>query len=84
MDSIVTKTINLNVKNEDEPPTLVKAVNVEDTSKQVNEQTDDVNMQDLDRNSQKYRLAMIEKSLSDVRTLRSYTSASTIAPEVSY
>lgn len=36
----------------------------------------------LDRNSQKYRLAMIEKALSDVRSMRTYTSASTIAPEV--
>ncbi|CAK1580799.1 unnamed protein product [Parnassius mnemosyne] len=36
----------------------------------------------LDKNSQKYRLAMIEKALSDVRSMRTYTSASTIAPEV--
>lgn len=36
----------------------------------------------LDKTSQKYRLAMIEKALSDVRSTRSYTSASTIAPEV--
>ncbi|XP_039758694.1 serine/threonine-protein kinase RIO2 [Pararge aegeria] len=38
--------------------------------------------EELDKNSQKYRLAMIEKALSDVRSMRSYTSASTIAPEV--
>ncbi|KAL0870777.1 hypothetical protein ABMA27_005709 [Loxostege sticticalis] len=37
---------------------------------------------ELDKNSQKYRLAMIEKALSDVRSMRTYTSASTIAPEV--
>lgn len=41
-----------------------------------------VNIADLDKNSQKYRLAMIEKALSDVRSMRSYTSASTIAPDV--
>ncbi|KOB78689.1 Serine/threonine-protein kinase rio2 (Rio kinase 2) [Operophtera brumata] len=40
------------------------------------------NIADLDKNSQKYRLAMIEKALSDVRSMRSYTSASTIAPDV--
>lgn len=37
---------------------------------------------ELDRDSQKYRLAMIEKALSDVRSMRSYMSACTIAPEV--
>lgn len=37
---------------------------------------------DLDKNSQKYRLAMIEKALSDVRSMRTYSSASTIAPEI--
>lgn len=84
LENIINKTINLNVTNEEEPPVLVIAVNVEESSKQVNEELDDINVQDLDRNSQKYRLAMIEKSLSDVRTMRSYTSASTIAPEVSY
>ncbi|XP_028173049.1 serine/threonine-protein kinase RIO2 isoform X1 [Ostrinia furnacalis] len=40
------------------------------------------NVGELDKNSQKYRLAMIEKALSDVRSMRTYTSASTIAPEV--
>ncbi|XP_026326042.1 serine/threonine-protein kinase RIO2 [Hyposmocoma kahamanoa] len=81
VERIITKTINLNIKNDEEPPTLVKAVNIEESIKQVNEDLDDVNGQ-LDMTSQKYRLAMIEKSLSDVRTMRSYTSASTIAPEV--
>ncbi|XP_032514513.2 serine/threonine-protein kinase RIO2 [Danaus plexippus] len=46
------------------------------------ELTDSRAEEEDDVNSQKYRLKMIEKTLSDVRTMRSYTSASTIAPEV--
>nr|XP_021191212.2 serine/threonine-protein kinase RIO2 [Helicoverpa armigera] len=76
---ITTKTVNLTIedkdtpketKNEDEEeiPTLVDPTENSDG--------------DLDKNSQKYRLAMIEKALSDVRSMRTYTSASTIAPEV--
>lgn len=48
-----------------------------DTSEEKGDQ-----LPDLDKNSQKYRLAMIEKALSDVRSMRSYASASTIAPDV--
>lgn len=35
-----------------------------------------------ERISQKQRLAMVEKALSDVKSMRSYSTASTIAPEV--
>lgn len=41
-----------------------------------------VDEEKIDKNSQKYRLAMVEKALSDVRSMRTYTSASTIAPEI--
>ncbi|XP_022824712.1 serine/threonine-protein kinase RIO2 [Spodoptera litura] len=44
--------------------------------------TEETSDSDLDKNSQKYRLAMIEKALSDVRSMRTYSSASTIAPEI--
>ncbi|GBP94963.1 Mariner Mos1 transposase [Eumeta japonica] len=40
------------------------------------------NCGNVNKGDQKYRLAMIEKTLSDIRSMRSYTSASTIAPEV--
>lgn len=36
----------------------------------------------IDKTSQKYRLAMVEKALSDVRSMRSFSTVSTIAPEV--
>ncbi|CAG4955576.1 unnamed protein product [Parnassius apollo] len=49
---------------------------------EFNDDVRDEKLTDLDKNSQKYRLAMIEKALSDVRSMRTYTSASTIAPEV--
>lgn len=53
---------------------------VSEGNDKVSEDNDKVG--ELDKNSQKYRLAMVEKALSDVRSMRSYTSASTIAPEV--
>lgn len=77
------KTVTLTVKDKEnnieqeineednEVPTLVKHTAEEDE-----------NSEEMDKNSQKYRLAMIEKALSDVRSMRTYTSASTIAPEV--
>uniref|UniRef100_A0A2A4K6K0 Serine/threonine-protein kinase RIO2 n=2 Tax=Heliothis virescens TaxID=7102 RepID=A0A2A4K6K0_HELVI len=76
---ITTKTVKLTIEDKDTPkenknvdeeeiPTLVDATESGDG--------------ELDKNSQKYRLAMIEKALSDVRSMRTYTSASTIAPEV--
>lgn len=61
-----------NVKEDEDVPTLVKP------EQEGNEE----NAEELDKNSQKYRLAMIEKTLSDVRSMRTYTSASTIDPEV--
>ncbi|XP_023939389.2 serine/threonine-protein kinase RIO2 [Bicyclus anynana] len=67
----ITK-LSIDNKNEDEIPTLVPA----------DVQNNTEGKEERDRNSQKYRLAMIEKALSDVRSMRSYTSASTIAPEV--
>ncbi|XP_045775859.1 serine/threonine-protein kinase RIO2 isoform X2 [Maniola jurtina] len=57
--------------------------NTEDTQNNPEDTTNSTEgIEELDKNSQKYRLAMIEKALSDVRSMRSYTSASTIAPEV--
>ncbi|XP_035447472.2 serine/threonine-protein kinase RIO2 [Spodoptera frugiperda] len=58
-----------NKDNEEEIPQLV-------------DPTEEKSDSDLDKNSQKYRLAMIEKALSDVRSMRTYSSASTIAPEI--
>ncbi|XP_059062227.1 serine/threonine-protein kinase RIO2 [Achroia grisella] len=76
IEHITNKTVNLNISDDkdEEIPNLVPA---EGHNPVVEE-----NIAELDRNSQKYRLAMIEKALSDVRSMRSYTSASTIAPEV--
>ncbi|KAJ0174953.1 hypothetical protein K1T71_009094 [Dendrolimus kikuchii] len=83
MIEIASKTIKSITDNEmnavipkidetEEIPTLVSQEKIgEDTEKDIEE-----------RNTQKYRLAMIEKALSDVRSMRTYTSASTIAPEV--
>ncbi|XP_026749920.1 serine/threonine-protein kinase RIO2 [Galleria mellonella] len=76
IEHVVDKTVKLNVKDdksEEEVPNLVPA--------ETRLEEED-NIAELDRTSQKYRLAMIEKALSDVRSQRSYTSASTIAPEV--
>ncbi|KAJ2949369.1 hypothetical protein O0L34_g15282 [Tuta absoluta] len=91
---ITTKIVNLQIKDSDEPPTLVPAPNIQekndepqikktdDVTEEFHDTFDETNTEGLDKNSQKYRLAMIEKALSDVRSMRSYTSASTIAPEV--
>lgn len=84
MGEITTKTVKLTISDQkpvvddgEEIPNLVSAK--EDTIKDPEAEE---NVAELDRNSQKYRLAMIEKALSDIRSMRSYTSASTIAPEV--
>ncbi|CAH2087674.1 unnamed protein product [Euphydryas editha] len=69
-----TESLSINDKIEtEEIPTLVP---VEVSEEQRS------NAEKEDKTSQKYRLAMIEKALSDVRSNRSYTSASTIAPEI--
>ncbi|XP_049871650.1 serine/threonine-protein kinase RIO2 [Pectinophora gossypiella] len=86
LDAVTAKTVNLAITDTDEPPTLVLATkeiekDKENEDKRKKEEEDTIG-EPLDRNSQKYRLAMIEKALSDVRTMRSYTSASTIAPDV--
>ncbi|CAH0718099.1 unnamed protein product, partial [Brenthis ino] len=70
IQNVMNDTKNLSVTETEEIPTLVP----------IKEPEDGENKED--KNSQKYRLAMIEKALSEVRTMRSYTSASTIAPEV--
>ncbi|XP_022129935.2 serine/threonine-protein kinase RIO2 [Pieris rapae] len=74
---LTEKTDNLSL--DDEVPTLVLNPSTEPDTK---ENTEDNEENKEDKTSQKYRLAMIEKALSDVRSMRSYTSASTIAPEV--
>ncbi|KAM3960446.1 uncharacterized protein ACR2FA_000379 [Aphomia sociella] len=72
VEQIIDKTVKLDITDskDEEVPTLVPAET----------HSEDDNITELDKNSQKYRLAMIEKTLSDVRSMRSYTSASTIAP----
>ncbi|XP_063368128.1 serine/threonine-protein kinase RIO2 [Cydia amplana] len=78
------KTVSLEIQ--DEPPQLIAVTEHKLTEDQLTDQDklteEDDKLTELDRNSQKYRLAMVEKALSDVRSMRSYTSASTIAPEV--
>lgn len=82
---IITKTVKLTITDKEVTKAPEKEQHNEDDDvptlvKQTTEEED--NIGDLDKNSQKYRLAMIEKALSDVRSMRTYTSASTIAPEV--
>lgn len=69
---IITKTVNLTITDKESPKT--------EDEEEIPTLVDPT--EELDKNSQKYRLAMIEKALSDVRSMRTYTSASTIAPEV--
>lgn len=68
---------------------IEKLPNLNDTSNfedlQENFETEDKlsSLSKCDKNSQMYKLAMIEKTLSDVRSVRSFsTNASTFAPEV--
>ncbi|XP_047505778.1 serine/threonine-protein kinase RIO2 [Pieris napi] len=77
VQKLTERTDNLSL--DDEVPTLVLNPSTEPDTK---ENTEDNEENKEDKTSQKYRLAMIEKALSDVRSMRSYTSASTIAPEV--
>ncbi|CAH2049046.1 unnamed protein product, partial [Iphiclides podalirius] len=75
-EELTNKTVDLSMEKEQEIeeeklPTLVPVEGIKEQK-----------LSEFDRNSQKYRLAMIEKALSDVRSMRTYTSASTIAPEV--
>ncbi|KAI8434435.1 hypothetical protein MSG28_012466 [Choristoneura fumiferana] len=77
IEHITHKTVSLDIRDPEEAPDLVQAP--EDS---VPELPEIPGVPALDKNSQKYRLAMIEKALSDVRSMRTYTSASTIAPEV--
>lgn len=84
IDNLTTKTVTLHITEEnkseaEEVPTLVKA---EEEAEEVTCTEDTDKVGELNKNSQKYRLAMIEKALSDVRSMRSDTSASTIAPAV--
>ncbi|CAG4935940.1 unnamed protein product [Colias eurytheme] len=80
LDEEIPKLVPIeNVNNEEE--TTEGTENIEKETEDKTEEIEDSGS-DLDKNSQKYRLAMIEKALSDVRSMRSYTSASTIAPDV--
>ncbi|XP_037971971.2 serine/threonine-protein kinase RIO2 [Plutella xylostella] len=73
LDSLATKAITLTIQDKPSNPNPSEE---EDTVPEL------VPAEVVDKTSQKYRLAMVEKALSDVRSMRSYTSASTIAPEV--
>lgn len=63
-------------------PTVIDSDAASVSSNDLNDiETDD--LADLDPNSRQYRFKMVEKILSDARSMRSYsTSASTIAPSV--
>uniref|UniRef100_A0A0K8TS42 Serine/threonine-protein kinase RIO2 n=1 Tax=Tabanus bromius TaxID=304241 RepID=A0A0K8TS42_TABBR len=67
-----------NNKNEDDNVSESGTISSNDL-----EVCDDDQLADLDPNSRMYRFKMVEKILSDARSMRSYsTSASTIAPSV--
>ncbi|XP_072937909.1 uncharacterized protein RIOK2 [Epargyreus clarus] len=79
---ITNKIVNLTIDEDEAVPTLVPVLEQKTTEDDRLQNDTEVTIEDIDKNTQKYRLAMIEKTLSDVRSMRSYTSASTIAPEV--
>ncbi|KAJ8714742.1 hypothetical protein PYW07_002967 [Mythimna separata] len=83
VQQITTKTVNLTITDKQNTKEDTNNKNAEEDEEvpTLVDPTEDSNTE-LDKNSQKYRLAMIEKALSDVRSMRTYTSASTIAPEV--
>ncbi|XP_047532254.1 serine/threonine-protein kinase RIO2 [Vanessa atalanta] len=77
LHNVINNTQSLSIDDNietEEIPTLVPAEKTTADDKKTAEHED--------KTTQKYRLAMIEKALSDVRSTRSYTSASTIAPEI--
>ncbi|CAH0399337.1 unnamed protein product [Chilo suppressalis] len=74
---VKTKELRITGQEEDsEAPELIKVDTESAKSKNAHDETSP------EKNSQECRLAMIEKALSDARSMRTYTSASTIAPEV--
>ncbi|KAF9814544.1 hypothetical protein SFRURICE_010388 [Spodoptera frugiperda] len=79
---LTMKTVKLKIAEpEHDNQEDIKKDNEEEIPQLV-DPTEEKSDSDLDKNSQKYRLAMIEKALSDVRSMRTYSSASTIAPEI--
>lgn len=78
LDEILTKAEHLTITDTTKPPPVTEETDEVPTLVSIENSGEDRE----DRTSQKYRLAMIEKALSDVRSMRTYTSASTIAPEV--
>lgn len=54
----------------------------EDSVPQLEAASEIISKPKIDKTSQKYRLAMVEKALSDVRSMRSFSTVSTIAPDV--
>ncbi|XP_046966908.1 serine/threonine-protein kinase RIO2 [Vanessa cardui] len=77
VNNVINNTQSLSLDDNidtEEVPTLVPVEKTTAEDKKTSENED--------KTTQKYRLAMIEKALSDVRSTRSYTSASTIAPEI--
>lgn len=63
-------------------PTVIDSDAASVSSNDLNDMEND-DLADLDPNSRQYRFKMVEKILSDARSMRSYsTSASTIAPSV--
>ncbi|CAH0687635.1 unnamed protein product [Spodoptera exigua] len=84
VNQIIAKTVELKIEEPEQDSqigNLNKYKNEEEEIPQLVNPTEKIDS-DVDKNSQKYRLAMIEKALSDVRSMRTYTSASTIAPEI--
>ncbi|XP_050350244.1 serine/threonine-protein kinase RIO2 [Nymphalis io] len=74
LHNVINNTGSLSINDKVETEEIPTLVSTEANADNKNAETD--------KTTQKYRLAMIEKALSDVRSSRSYTSASTIAPEV--
>ncbi|CAH1637165.1 unnamed protein product [Spodoptera littoralis] len=79
---LTTKTFKLKIAGPEQDNENDIKKDEEEEIPELVDPTEETSDSDLDKNSQKYRLAMIEKALSDVRSMRTYSSASTIAPEI--
>lgn len=79
---LTMKTVKLKIAEPEQNNQEDRNQDNEEEIPQLVDPTEEKSDSDLDKNSQKYRLAMIEKALSDVRSMRTYSSASTIAPEI--
>lgn len=80
---VLRRQVETSIENDEKPKLeqiqLKKATEENPVPEHVK---DDDDSKELDKSTQRYRLDMIEKALSDVRSMRTYTTASTIAPSV--